>query len=468
MNLSVIINTKDEGGRVNATCRAFLDAGADEIIVCADGTTDDSCDNLPNKVKVIRNEKSLGCGKAKFEATLRASGDVLLWVDAHQSVESGDIRRMAADALDGDCIITPSLANIFYDENWNAYKASDGDRLFFPNDASILPECRDQYALSSKHHSMSVGVGLCMSRQTYMRVGGWNRYQARHGSQERGIALKAFMAGVSVSLDESVIMGHEFFGQSHPSRNPNTGHYKFNNLVPSSYNAWHAYMAVCSPPFFESVIRPWLLRCSKSANGNAAQNDAVAKKDQAYFLRHCKTRKDEELLQLITDLVARTCKPQDTGGATLEPMALSYIKSLAKGRCLELGTGSAAGTKAMLSAAMQVISIDHMPEMTESAKTCVNDSRVEFLNAPIAPDGFYDLSVLDGKFDFILMDGPPGTKARSNGVKSLIQYLASGGIMLVDDANRDIENLKEAQDEFSFSMEILPTRRGLAKITISI
>jgi predicted O-methyltransferase YrrM len=227
-------------------------------------------------------------------------------------------------------------------------------------------------------------------------------------------------------------------------------------------------MAVCSPPFFESVIRPWLLKCRSSANGSAAQNDTVVKMDQAYFLRHCKTRKDEELLQLITDLVAKTCKPQDAGGAALEPMALSYIKSLANGRCLELGTGSAAGTKAMLPAAMKVISIDHMPEMTEAARASVKDGRIEFLNALIAPDGFYDLSALDGKFDFILMDGPPGGKARINGVKLLIPYLASGGIILVDDANRDIENLKAAQAELAFSMEILPTRRGLAKITISI
>lgn len=462
MKLSVITNTKNEGPRVKATCQAFLGAGADEVIVCADGATDGSCDDLPAGVKVVRNTESLGCGKAKHIATDLASGDALLWVDAHQNVVSGDIREMAKRAIADEGIVTPVLRNIFYDANWHP-QLIEGGREFYPNDASILPNCSQQYSFKA-NSSYAVGVGLCMSRKTYARVGGWNRYNGRHGSQERGVALRAFMAGVSVAVSKDTVLGHEFFGEGHPSRNASTGQYRFNNIAPASYNAWHAFMAVCSPPFFDRVMVPWLNACGLGDGSKAMQSD-TAIQDRDYFLRHCKVRPDGDLLNLVTDLVARHSPPKDPGTATLEPMALSYIRANARGRCLECGTGSTGGTRAILEGAKSVVSIDHLLKFTEEAKAKFNDDRATFVHCPRSDDGFYDLTRIEGRFDFVLLDGPPGTQARSRGIQRLLPFLASGGVLLVDDAKRDMQNIEAAKSEFPIRVEMLPTQRGLAKIT---
>lgn len=433
--------------------------------MCADGTTDGSCDDLPAGTKVIHNTEAVGCGKAKFKATLEASGDVLMWVDAHQSVVSGDILQMAQNALSNGSVVSPALANIRYDEEWQPHRLEGSTKDFLPNSASLLPGIKMQYTFVQDPNPLAVGVGLCMSRDTYMKIGGWNRYLGLHGSQERGAALRAYMAGIPVEIDRSVVIGHEFFGEKHPSRNPNSGQFRFNNIAPASYNMWHAFMAVCSSSFFQQVIQPWLMQYKDFASGAKVLENPIAQQDRDYFVRHCKKRPDGDLLRLITQLVATYSPAKDPGTASLEPMALSYLRSLSRGRCLECGTGSAGGTKAILQGAMQVVSLDHLEKYTLEAKEKVKDERVEFVHCPRNPaTGFYDVSRLSAKFDFILIDGPPGTQARSRGIQELLPFLADGGIILVDDAKRDKANLESAKQECGVCVEMLPTQRGLAVV----
>ncbi len=468
MKLSVITNTLNEGERVRATCEAFLSAGADEVVVCADGTTDGSCDDLPKGVVVIRNQKSKGCGQAKALATLAASGDVFLWVDSHQCVFDGDLRALAGAAAENGTVVCPAIGNIFYDESWTPRKMENGGRLFFPNNDSILPHSTAQYRGAPHERTVQVGVGLCMSRKTYLRCGGWSRFRGRHGSQERGMALRAYMAGVDVEVDRSVLIGHEFFGKTHPSRNPESGQYRFSNGAPAVFNAWHSYMAVCGDAAFNNNVVPWLLSLDGNMHaGDAVMEDAMAIADRDYFLRHCKRRTDDELLVLIEELMAARAPVRDSGGAALEPAAVRIIKAMAHGRCLELGTGSGAGTQALLEGAMSVVSVDHMPRFTKLARAKIHNPNVEFVTCPIDKNtGFYDLSSIRGKFDLIVIDGPPGRKARESAISEVMRLCAAGGIILEDDAVRDGKNIKIAAEAAGCSVETFPTQRGLAMIQV--
>lgn len=387
-----------------------------------------------------------------------------MWVDAHQSVERGDLRSYAAQVADDERIVCPTLANIYYDEDWKPKRVEASDKDFYPNRTLMLPTNGHQYAFSKDEPNYGVGVGLCMSRQTYLKIGGWNNYTGRHGSQERGASLRAFMARVPVDLDESLCLGHEFFGDKHPSRNSATINYKYNNLVHPANNLWHSYMTVLSKGGFEAVMAPWLESLDGLATGKRALNDASAIRDRDYFNRHCKRRTDDELFEFLA-----TMKPiqfaKDTGGATLEPAAVHFLKAHATGRCLELGTGSAKGTEALLEGAMEVVSIDHMPVYSAAARERVKSQHAKFLTAPIKPNGFYDLSSVEGLFDTIVVDGPPGTQARRYSIEECFPFLAKGGCIIADDANRDIEGIKDAVQKFDLKLEMLPTRRGLAKIT---
>ncbi len=464
MKLSVIINTFNEGPRVSATCEAFLAAGADEIVVCSDGTTDGSCDSLPAGAVVVRHEKPMGCGQAKFSATSIATGDVFLWVDAHQNILSGDVRAMAQRALSNGTIVCPAIGNIYYDDQWKAHRLPESKRLFYPNDDNILPDSTSQYRSVPHPLTFQVGVGLCMSRQSYLRVGGWNRFSGRHGSQERGMALRAFMAGVDVEVDPSTVIGHEFFGATHPSRNPSAGHYRYSAYVPM-FNAWHSYMAVCSQAGFANHIRPWLLSYPKGPQGVNAEKDANAIADRDYFQRHCRRRTDSDLFTLMEELLAKKPVQSDPGTAALEPAAVRIIGATARGRCLELGTGSGRGTLALLNGAMSVVSVDHMLRFTTLAKRTITDPRAEFVTCPIDPaTGFYDLSTIRGKFDTILIDGPPGTKARVNSIASVFPLLSAGGIILQDDANRDRVSIENGVISANLHKTMMPTKRGLAML----
>lgn len=272
------------------------------------------------------------------------------------------------------------------------------------------------------------------------------------------------MAGVPVAVDDEILLGHEFYGEKHPSRNSSTGQYRFNNLVSTHHNLWHAYQTVLSEPGFKAVMAPWLESLEGGIQGKAAMQDQEALQDRDYFLRHCKRRTDDELFEFLSGLTPLTFA-KDKGGAILEPAAVHFIKAHAIGRCLELGTGSGKGALSLLEGASSVVSVDHMAQYTNAAKSSVKDPRAIFHTAGIKSNGFYDLSFLEGKFDLIIIDGPPGTKARRFSVEECLPHLAFGGVILADDAKRDIEGINEAALKYDLNIVMLPTSRGLAKIT---
>lgn len=224
-------------------------------------------------------------------------------------------------------------------------------------------------------------------------------------------------------------------------------------------------MTVCSPAAFSSQIQPWLMSLEDGGVGSGALMDSYALADRDYFLRHCKSRPDSDLFELIEQLLAKKKAPQDPGTAALEPAAIRIIGSMARGRCLELGTGSGGGTLALLKGAMSVVSIDHQQRFTTLARETIKDPRVEFMTCPLDPaTGFYNLSTITGKFDCIVVDGPLGTAARRNSIVSVLPLLAPGGFILEDDAIRDSANIKPAVAKAGLHLEMLATKRGLAKI----
>ena len=449
MTLSVIVNTFNEGGRVAATCRDFLAAGADEVVVCADGTTDGSCDALPEGARVVRNETPLGCGKSKANATAAASGDVLLWVDAHQNVVSGDLRSMAERALNSGSIFCPAIANTSYDADFNASRLAGSTRLFFPNNTGILPFSSSQYRHDPEQLPMMVGVGLCMSRQTFARVGGWNNFAGRHGSQERGMALRAFMAGVPVVCDGSVVVGHEFFGASHPSRNPSSGQYRFNNIAHSWVNAWHAFYAVSGEPLFTETLFPWMKRSgvgTPAATVEKYLTPTAAAADRSAFAP-LRTKTDNDLYVMLRDLSAASPHPLDskptaapvTGMTSFIPLLEKYLDKLKPTSVLEWGPGSSSRfILERLPAGAKLTSIEHDPVWLARAKSAVPAAHaakweviLEDKDKQGSTYAWRALSVRAAP-QLILVDG----RRRVECALAALKAIAPGGAIILHDSNR--------------------------------
>lgn len=529
--VSVCINSHNEGPRVRATIESFRQAllgWPHEFVVVADEVTDGGCDDLMPNVTVIRNAKRKGCGRSKQQAIGAACGEVLIFLDAHQNVVKGKLTDMVMAVWKEESIFTPVVRMVEYDA-----KEADGWRLLnkwsqVPDPAGLRWDSTKQYrcpddAWVEKHHRQDiqmVGVGFAISRKTLERMGGVNGYLGLHGSQERGISLRAFMAGVPVKLWDKLHLGHEFrVGKPKPEG------YRGVPVGDAARNLWHCYYVVAPDDAF-AAVRPHLEKQDKRG-GPVLQSEAV-QVERRHFQLRCRRRSSADLLRLLgvaqtsekrpdaaTDSRktltqrpdtalrlahltqklptsapdahrlpplskgARTgterprpqpARPQakraplgakDASGAVLEDKALAIIRACAKGRCLELGSGSGAGTKALLAGAKEVVSLDHLAQFTQTAQRAVGtDARVKWLTLPLGKDGFYDLA-LDELFDTILLDGPVGTQARRMALPRLWPHLAPDGLLLMDDGKRDASLVEAWRRQYPIEAILMPTGRGL-------
>ena len=448
--IAVIVNSLKEGPRLAATCRDFHDhlaerSVAHEIIACDDGTPDGP-GPLPDYARLVRHEETQGCARSKLDSTALATARTLLWVDAHQAPLEGDLRDLISMALAERIVVCPITSNMAYDAEWRSYKYGG---LKQPNNFGLLPQPARQYLPMNAVQAplYAVSVGLCMSRETYGALGGWNNYSATHGSQERGMALRAFMAGVPVRFCPSVTIGHEFYGSAHPSRNKSPW-----PRMRGAYSTalLHAYATVCTEETTEYYVRQFL------DDDQPVPPEAVV--DRAHFARYCKRRPDQDLIALLEDLFAHDDIPADKGTSVLEPAALRIIAASARGRCLELGTGSGAGTKALLAGATEVVTVDH-----DSRFSAEPHPRVTQIHTKLGADRFYDLegAGVAGPFDLAVVDGPPFS-ARRTAARHVLPLLSQSGVVLVDDANRDTALIDSWCRDFNLSRENARTRRGLA------
>lgn len=292
--ISIIINTCNEGPRLRATIEAFrenLGDCAHEFVVVADGVTDGYCDNLGADVRVIRNEERIGCGACKNAASKIASGRVLSYWDAHHGLIEGKLADLAAAARAETRIVCPVLKTMKYDDEWRPYGA--GEKRFVPwaeglRDGSRQYEKRARADLKPElMPSAMAGIGMTMTRETLTTIGGWNRYEGLHGSQELGLSLRAFMARVPIAVHGGVIVGHEFRAGRWP--------YKAPSRLGQIINRWHAYAVVVASDTFDAHLRKFLT-ANNGGRGRAILDSPNLAADRDHFQASCKRRDDADLL----------------------------------------------------------------------------------------------------------------------------------------------------------------------------
>lgn len=305
MLISVCINSHNEGPRLRDTVSAFdanLSGKPHEFVVVADEVTDGGADGLAEAVapgvpvRVIRNAQRVGCGRSKAQAIASAVGDVLVFVDAHQSVLFGDVADMCARALADDCLYTPVVRNIEYDRaTWATRPLGSANEI--PYDEALrwgrfqYKRYPDEWVRA--HHLTDlrmVGVGFAISRKTLDVMGGFNRYVGLHGSQERGISLRAFMCGVPVRLYADVIVGHEY-----RQGKPRPKGYKAFTAMDQARNFWHAHFVVSGPEAWRA-IRPRMERLARGGGDVCAHPEVIAERE-AFLAR--RVRSDADLLELL-------------------------------------------------------------------------------------------------------------------------------------------------------------------------
>ncbi len=306
MLLSIIINAFNEGPRLRETIKNLRNdcnstKQPHEFIVVADGTTDDSLTNLGPDVLIVKNKTRVGCGKSKKLGASAAKGSVLLFCDAHQTVEQGHISDLVKYAESG-VIACPALCNIEYDKDWNAHRSSSS--IFIPNDNHLNKE-EGHYTnwaaeKGNTFNTLSVSCVTCMTKTTYNKIGGWNGYAGTWGVQERGLALRAFFANIPIVTVATVVMGHEF-RSSHWI-------YKAPSIFEVENNLWHAWHVVLGRNEFFTYVAP-ILRKRKHYRQKIElqiKKDKNLQQETEKFQKQCRKRRLDEKIKTFFNLVIQT------------------------------------------------------------------------------------------------------------------------------------------------------------------
>jgi len=304
LTVSFIINTHNEGDDVRSTIESFRSHCnvPMEVIVVADGTTDRSCNNLGEKVRVIRNEAYVGCGKAKAEATMQATGKVLVYADGHMRVLEGCVAEMARLAMENRGVVCPGLAPLHCapseqpGPDHGSHNCSWGGQLHVSG-AGLSVELSGSSRPDAELVEVEAVSWACWAIPRAVmedQLCGWNEYPGRWGSQELGLTLRAWFANVPILVHRDTIVLHRYKTGKNVDK-------KVKYSIPRHHtrlNSWYAPAVVFEPETFEKVWKPILEQTSSLKDGALSEWDSSNVRQQRdTFLLKGKVRSDEEFFQ---------------------------------------------------------------------------------------------------------------------------------------------------------------------------
>lgn len=109
---SIIIPAHQEEGYIEKTLKSVSDKGA-EVIVVANGCTDKTADVAKKYATNVLEVKEKGVSKARNAGAKKASGDLLIFLDADISLSEDTIRKILDSGYDiGTCYAKPDVDKI--------------------------------------------------------------------------------------------------------------------------------------------------------------------------------------------------------------------------------------------------------------------------------------------------------------------------------------------------------------------
>lgn len=208
---SIIIPAKNEGGNVKMTVESFLRTSGSvpyQIIVVDDASQDDCCRFLAEdegywQERAVRLVTTVGIGSANARnlGAAHAAGDILVFSDAHVTVEPDWLDRMVATmshpAVD---VLTPGIAdyhnpsNVGFGQTWN-------DRLEIGWLAAPKAVCPVPLA---------PGGLVAFKKEAFRSVGGFEQGFKIWGYEDVELSFKCWLFGFGVFVTPDVTVRHIF------------------------------------------------------------------------------------------------------------------------------------------------------------------------------------------------------------------------------------------------------------------
>jgi glycosyltransferase involved in cell wall biosynthesis len=245
MKISVIIPGRNENEEIEATYNSFLENGCDEIIIYDDGS--DTPLPVLAKAKNIRHEKTLGPSVCRNLGGKRATGDVLIFSDAHVRVEG--IRNLCEFVYKEGIVGIPTMQSLYGSKDIRGYcrdfilKGNSNEMIGFSMN-NAKPKV-NRYAYSFGNW----GGMFIMPKYVFDAIDGWidHRYW---GYNDPSLFAKCFFCNIDVVLDMDTFYKHKNkvklgFGY------PVTGKQPILNL-------FHSYFVIFDNSTFENYWLPLL------------------------------------------------------------------------------------------------------------------------------------------------------------------------------------------------------------------
>jgi GT2 family glycosyltransferase len=205
--ISIVAITRNEGTELESTVRNLLETAPSnqlETIVVDDSSTDDSTgflDTLP-EVTVLRTP-GLGVARARNFGAAHASGDIVLFADAHVRAPK-DWHLPLIDVLRDSRVgaVAPGIYSL----------ANPECRGFGLSLAG--PDLRSPWLHKAGSSAYPVpvlpGCFLAMRRETYLQTGGYDRGMRQLGGNDAELSCRLWLNGYEQKVVPEIEVGHLF------------------------------------------------------------------------------------------------------------------------------------------------------------------------------------------------------------------------------------------------------------------
>jgi len=215
--VSIVIPAHNEGENLVDTVRCVLENTAYpdfEVVVVDDGSTDGSGDRLSSafgndsRTSVVRAE-GVGVASARNRGAIRASGEILIFLDAHcytpPNWMDGLIQPLA-DARVG--MVGPAMASMRYGSDVQGWGLSW-------RDASLEVEWLGQRENTAYPVPLLGGACHAVRKADFERLGHYDPGMTRWGSEDHELCLRYWLMGYDVLVQPQTVIYH-LFRERHP------------------------------------------------------------------------------------------------------------------------------------------------------------------------------------------------------------------------------------------------------------
>jgi glycosyltransferase involved in cell wall biosynthesis len=233
--ISFIITSRNESKSIlEATITGLLSTSAryaTEIIVIDDGSSVPIA-GLCRDVRLFRNPEPIGVSQSRRRGANIATGDVLVWLDAHMTFADNWLDQMLAHVESGSL-----LCSAAWDYNrstcycWGVDIEWCAERNY---EKGLSPGFIVRHRTSRPRQDaaevpMVIGSCYMMSRSSYNKLGGFSPLFRAWGQDDVDISIRAWISGLGVKCITQAAVGHLYRSKfPYPVE---YDHLEFNQLV---------------------------------------------------------------------------------------------------------------------------------------------------------------------------------------------------------------------------------------------